>query len=646
MQPKNRTRLHEAARRLAEDGIPIFPCATGAKTPATPHWKEDATTDLARIDAWWETADYNIGLPLYQIGWCAIDIDTKKGDGNLNWTEYCERNDLQFVTYEVRTPSGGRHVYFAGSIPNSSGKLAQFIDTRGEGGYVLAPPSIVDGKEYTVSVPGDLAEVPACIVRDLAVTAPPTLAATDQLDLPVNIGRARQLLRDAVKRGDVAREGQGGDDRTYRMACEVLNLGLSPRIASELIDAEWNPHCVPPWNADELATKVENAARYAQNEAGAWATEPASQVFDTAALDKLVAEDKARPVPKSRFHARDVYEQDQAPDPEWIVPGLIQKATTVLATGQPKTYKSFLIYDVCAGIASGTETFGNRPRENGLVFYGAIEGMNAIMKARRHAWMIARGFDPIKDIEVLKNLYVLPGPRIARDGEVQAFGDEIKRVCDLRGVGPSLITIDTVAKAMLGLDENDAGDMGQMAEVMQSLVEAFGASTAAIHHSGKDEARGSRGSNALPAGVDTTLSFKVPQSGVRAVEVRAEAHKDGETPDDPWTFEGRKVGPALAFFPTTFAEHKALTQAENIFSPKRIGAALKAMGAMGDKPVSSHVLAAHLTPQIEGENQDQRQALVTTNTRTLARLAKTSLNGYATLTTHGLLWSLTEISRD
>ena len=73
-----------------------------------------------------------------------------------------------------------------------------------------------------------------------------------------------------MARGDVAKEGEGGDDRTYRLAAEIINLGLSEEKALNEISSFWNPHCEPPWPDDELETLVGNAWRYKQNEAGAW----------------------------------------------------------------------------------------------------------------------------------------------------------------------------------------------------------------------------------------------------------------------------------------------------------------------------------------------------------------------------------------
>ena len=55
-----------------------------------------------------------------------------------------------------------------------------------------------------------------------------------ELDTPINIERARTWLRGLVDHGDVATEGQAGDDRTYQVACGLRDLGLSAKTAWEV----------------------------------------------------------------------------------------------------------------------------------------------------------------------------------------------------------------------------------------------------------------------------------------------------------------------------------------------------------------------------------------------------------------------------
>lgn len=133
---------HEAALAYARANIPVFPCVPNGKQPATSFGFKDATTDEATIDFWWQHHDYNVAIVPESAGWCVVDIDPE----GLAWYE--ANRDRFPTTYTVRTPRGGLHLYYAGSLPPTASKLAPGVDTRGVGSYVLVPPSVVDGKSY------------------------------------------------------------------------------------------------------------------------------------------------------------------------------------------------------------------------------------------------------------------------------------------------------------------------------------------------------------------------------------------------------------------------------------------------------------------------------------------------------------------
>lgn len=619
------TALHKAARDFAIAGIPVFPCVPDGKAPACEGGFKAATTDLARIDAWWADADFNVAISPHDVGWCVVDIEAEALD---TWVKLGADNGTP-ETYTVCTPRGGLHYYYEGELPPSVRKLepGAAIDTRGIGSYVLVPPSIVNGKPYEVLHDRDIAPVPLWVQTRVAASADKRRASVAELDLPGSIDRARALLVDLVGRGDVAIEFRGGNDRSYRLACEILNLGLSTDAAHTLLSEIWNPACQPPWSDDELSTIITNAASYAQNEAGAWAVAPAAEVFGTA-LDKLPTPQERR----SRFHLEDEEEQDVGTDPLWTIPGLIQQASTVLMVGATQSYKSFLALDVALSIAAGRPAFGLATNQGPSV-YAALEGRSNIKRARRRAWRIGRGVEgPIRDF------YVTTAPMVALADQIQEFGDEISK--RLQGNPPKLIVLDTLSKCMAGLNENDARDAGIFVRFCDSLVEAFGCSVLAIHHTGKDDGRGARGSSAFHAGFDTVLEVKAHRP-TKAVEVWVRKHKDADEPEKPWTFEGRVIGQSLVFFPTDASAHRQLTEGEDLYSPRAVGAALQSLGAYGiEHAVTTTVLASQLTPMGENEAVDQHQAAVSRCARTLGAAAKGRLNAYCERHGSGLSWSL------
>lgn len=166
----------EAALRLAERGWPVFPCAPGAKVPLyqSPHPKGsperitcrgecgrmghgvlDATTELDIITAWWtRTPRANVALATGAPGPDVVDFDTAHGKpGPDTFVKLRDAKLLRGALAVVTTPSGGWHLHFPGN-PNrqGNGALARHgVDFRGAGGYVLVPPSVVNGNRYALS---------------------------------------------------------------------------------------------------------------------------------------------------------------------------------------------------------------------------------------------------------------------------------------------------------------------------------------------------------------------------------------------------------------------------------------------------------------------------------------------------------------
>ena len=611
---------HAMARLYAEANIPVFPCKVNGKEPITPNGFYDATTDLAIIDRWWGEDDYNLAISPGQNNLFVVDIDPGA--------------DLSLLsrlpgTYTIRTPRDGYHLYYEGTGKSTASKLAQHVDTRSIGGYVLVPPSIVGGIGYRVETEAEYAPLPSWILPCLATADAPVKAATDVEDLPANIERARKRLSYLVKTEDVATEGCGGDERTYKLCCEMLDLGLSATAAQDLIEELWNPYCSPPWMPEELALKLENAGKFRQNEVGAYGVGNPQEIFSEA-VSKLTGPDT--PEKLSRFHFKDEGELDDEPDPQWIVKELISERSTVMLYGQSGSYKSFLVLDICLSVAMGLPAFGSDTKP-GLVFYAALEGKAHLKKARR-AWRVLKGVQG-----KIENFFVGRAPMVAIDAEVQEFGDEIVRRC--AGRKPAIIVIDTLSKSMAGLNENDAADANRYITFCDSLVETFGCTVISVHHSSdKTEGRGARGSSAFKAGFDTVLEVKAHKA-TKAVSVYVEKHKDAEEREKPWTFEGRITGASLTFEATTADAHKLLTGDSKEVTPKTVGAALKGLGAFGEPAgVTTAVLATQITPARENESVEERAAAIARTGRLLTAEAKGALEGYVTKQGKAFIWHL------
>jgi hypothetical protein len=154
--------IHRAALNIASKGKPTFPCKKD-KSPCTPRGFKDATTDPGRVTALWNRyGGEKIGMPTGKAsGIFVVDVD------RLEALEELDPELLQALreTLTIRTPSGGLHFYLnhIAGITNKRGTLPAGIDIRGEGGYVIVPPS----EGYTVEHRAPIADAPEQLLEAL-----------------------------------------------------------------------------------------------------------------------------------------------------------------------------------------------------------------------------------------------------------------------------------------------------------------------------------------------------------------------------------------------------------------------------------------------------------------------------------------------
>lgn len=579
-----------AALAYAADNIPVFPCRPDGKEPLTAHGFEDATTDLGQIHAWadqWPNA--NIAIEPEKAGWCVLDLDGPEAELSLKgiW------NDLGIAepnTYQIRTPRGFRHLYFKGSLPPSASRLAPHLDTRGRKSYVLVPPSVVNGNPYVRINDAGVAPLPSGIGARLAPKEAPVSGNIQQFDTGSNVFRALSEIHRLVNGRDVAIEGSGGDDKTIKVANRILDIVGTPALAWTLLDEHWNPHCEPPWESEELLYKIENAHKSRKNGDGCFAVEPGATAF--AHVEKPVpptyveVDTEQR---KGRFWPRSEAEAADLAPPVWNLATVLMAGTSALVWAATSSLKSFLIFDMAAHVSLGWDWCGQKTRK-GLVFYavGAGEGRIEIETKRRAAWKEAH------DGAALPGLYVMNAPRLAMEGEVEAFIAAIKHRAARQHVG--MIVIDTVAKSMVGLNENSAQDVSRLAAMTAAILETFPEATViCVHHALKD-GENFRGSTALVADFDSVMRVKRLEPKGMLIELHVEQHRDAAEPE-PYTFEARlqPMAGSLALFPIASVDHAALAAkraAASPFSHQKVGAALIEAKAYGrERGISTRVLA-------------------------------------------------------
>jgi hypothetical protein len=139
-------RLLAAASAYAKRGWYVLPLRVRGKEPATEHGIYDATNDLTVIANWWRTRPFNIGIRTGRINKLFV-VDFDPG------------SELMGLSPTVETGRGWQ-VWFESDLdlPCTAGRLGLYIDTRGTGGYVVAPPSIhPSGKQYRFCHQGEWA---------------------------------------------------------------------------------------------------------------------------------------------------------------------------------------------------------------------------------------------------------------------------------------------------------------------------------------------------------------------------------------------------------------------------------------------------------------------------------------------------------
>lgn len=181
-----------AAALLASAGVPVFPCVPLQKNPLTEHGFHDASTDPTTVAEWWHRwPNANVAMPTgFASGVDVVDIDVHaSGSGFAALQRARSAGLLGTPAWVVSTPSGGLHACFlrAGSVEQRSWQVpGRHVDFRGDGGYVVLPPSTVvqpDGEARPYRVVNVATQQPDAVdadaLRDFLEPPRPTRPAAD-----------------------------------------------------------------------------------------------------------------------------------------------------------------------------------------------------------------------------------------------------------------------------------------------------------------------------------------------------------------------------------------------------------------------------------------------------------------------------------
>ena len=494
--------LIEAAIEWAEAGVPVFPTGED-KRPLTENGFYDASTDPDAITAMFKAAGNRLhgigGRMGAEAGLFAIDADTyKEGDAGAAAKAYVadlERAGLLPQTRVHATRNGGRHYLFrAKEFPNC--KPSKGVEVKGEGGYIVLPPS----PGYTIEREG-LATAPAALVESLKAARAAQSATT--LD----------VLRQNVLTGDdfhdsltqIAAKLSAGGEPLVRVQAAVMELMQASVAANPQHPRHdrWQP--IMADKGGEL-TRIVSSGHAKYNVAAKTGNEMSQ-------LPIVRADAYGDDFPFANKRGYFGFEKLDVLTEEFIMHPIYHASEVTLISADPKAGKTLVSQTLAMHIAAGLNFDDNLTvTERRPVLYFALESQTAIKK-RLVAWR--KYHDPAGDLYTDHNNF----PFFTVEESLNLL-DETSRINLVEQIKATevwwqkqgekslgVIVIDTLTKAMPGGDQNSVEDTSAVFDIIAKIRDAeIKAAIVIIHHNTKNGNQ-PRGSSNIQAEPDTLLTL-------------------------------------------------------------------------------------------------------------------------------------------
>ena len=248
--------LKAAITYATKYGWAVFPVSPKTKKPLTPNGCKDAKKDVGAIQAWWQRhPDAAIGIATGPISNLVVidedrdDVKDIDGTASVRMWER-DHGDLP-ETVQAMTGRGGCHLYFhytGSDIKNRAGVL-EGVDVRGEGGYVVAPPSThPNGTEYSWEQPPEEFEL-----QELNDSALALIKYRDEREQP------SFQLPEKIPQGQ-------RNETLFKAACSLQEQGYPDEAIEAAIQLLNKERCAVPIDDDELQAIVKSATSYKKGE--------------------------------------------------------------------------------------------------------------------------------------------------------------------------------------------------------------------------------------------------------------------------------------------------------------------------------------------------------------------------------------------
>jgi hypothetical protein len=418
----------EQLLRLAGRGWRLFPCEARGKKPLIAKWPDQATSDPKRIGSWlYQSPDCNwAAVTGAESGFFVLDVDGEQGQQSLcslaGGRELAGGQELIPETLRVKTGCGA-HLYFLcpENVPirNSAGTLGPGLDVRGEGGYVIVPPSVhPNGHVYRWLDEGKntcLAPAPSWLLERLA-PSPETKAKP--------------------QRGTSILDGQRNASLTS-VAGTMRRRGMSNEAILAALLAENVSRCKPPLPDGEVTGIARSVSRYQPDQPGGSGL-------------RLVCAAEVQPE-----------------DPRWCVEPFIPQGRLSLLVGDPGIGKTWVAEAIAADLTQGRKPFSRTTCDAANVLF--LSNEDAPEDIRRRFDLL--GGDPAK-------LFLEPA-----DGatfllaNIGGFEELITRY------GPVLVVVDTVASHFgADVDSHKTNEVASVLSPLAQLAQRHDVAILGLHH--------------------------------------------------------------------------------------------------------------------------------------------------------------------